>query len=38
MAAVWDPFGKAIAAVVGGADPASTTAAAATAIQAAINK
>ena len=36
MASVWDPFGKAQAAVIGGADPASTTAAAAAAIQAAI--
>ncbi|MEO5834928.1 MAG: extracellular solute-binding protein [Nakamurella sp.] len=36
MASVWDPFGKAQAAVIGGADPASTTAAAASAIQAAI--
>ncbi len=36
MASVWDPFGKAQAAIIGGADPASTTAAAAAAIQAAI--
>ena len=36
MASVWDPFGKAQSAVIGGADPASTTAAAAAAIQAAI--
>ena len=33
MASVWDPWGKAEAAIVGGADPASTTAAAAKAIQ-----
>ncbi|WP_205843695.1 sugar ABC transporter substrate-binding protein [Nakamurella deserti] len=36
MASVWDPFGKAQAAVIGGADPATTTEAAAQAIQAAI--
>ena len=36
MAAVWDPFGKAEAAVVGGADPASTITAAAKAIAAQI--
>jgi arabinogalactan oligomer/maltooligosaccharide transport system substrate-binding protein len=36
MAAVWDPLGKAEAAVIGGADPASTVAAAARAIQAQI--
>lgn len=36
MASVWDPFGKAQAAVIGGADPTSTTASAAAAIQAAI--
>ena len=36
MAAVWDPLGKAEAAVVGGADPASTVAAAAKAIRAQI--
>ncbi len=36
MASVWDPFGKAQAAVIGGAEPGSTTAAAAAAIQAAI--
>lgn len=33
MAAIWDPLGKAEAAVIGGADPASTIAAAAKAIQ-----
>jgi arabinogalactan oligomer/maltooligosaccharide transport system substrate-binding protein len=38
MAAVWDPLGKAQAAIVGGADPTSTMAAAAKTIQAAINK
>lgn len=32
MATVWDPWGKAEAAIIGGADPASTTTAAATAI------
>ena len=32
MASVWDPWGKAQAAIIGGADPATTTAAAATAI------
>lgn len=36
MASVWDPFGKAQAAVINGADPTSTTASAAAAIQAAI--
>ncbi|GIF69130.1 sugar ABC transporter substrate-binding protein [Asanoa ishikariensis] len=36
MAVVWDPLGKAEAAVVGGADPASTISAAASAIQAQI--
>ncbi|WP_164479033.1 sugar ABC transporter substrate-binding protein [Nakamurella antarctica] len=36
MASVWDPFGKAQSAVIGGADPATTIAAAASAIQAAI--
>ena len=36
MASVWDPFGKAQAAVISGADPTSTTASAAAAIQAAI--
>ncbi|HWM84188.1 MAG TPA: maltose ABC transporter substrate-binding protein [Kofleriaceae bacterium] len=36
MAAVWDPFGKAAAAVVGGADPKTTVPAAAKAIQAQI--
>lgn len=36
MASVWDPFGKAEAAIVGGAPPAETIAAAATAIQAQI--
>ncbi|WP_219471752.1 sugar ABC transporter substrate-binding protein [Nonomuraea rhizosphaerae] len=36
MNAVWDPWGKAIAAVVGGADPAATTVSAAKAIEAAI--
>ena len=35
MAAVWDPLGKAEAAVVGGADPASTISAAGKAIEAA---
>ena len=33
MATVWDPWGKAEAAIIGGADPASTTTSAATAIQ-----
>ena len=33
MATVWDPWGKAEAAIIGGANPASTTTAAATAIQ-----
>jgi arabinogalactan oligomer/maltooligosaccharide transport system substrate-binding protein len=33
MAAVWDPWGKAEAAIIGGADATSSTAAAATAIQ-----
>jgi arabinogalactan oligomer/maltooligosaccharide transport system substrate-binding protein len=32
MAAVWDPFGKAVAAVVGGADPAASVSAAAKSI------
>ena len=36
MAAVWDPFGKAEAAVIGGADPAKTLTAAGTTISAAI--
>ena len=36
MAAVWDPLGKAEAAVIGGADPASTVAAAARSIEAQI--
>lgn len=36
MAGVWDPFGKAIGAVVGGADPASTIEAAAATIEATI--
>jgi arabinogalactan oligomer/maltooligosaccharide transport system substrate-binding protein len=36
MNAIWDPFGKAEAAIVGGADPASTVAAAAKTIQAQI--
>ncbi|GII00167.1 sugar ABC transporter substrate-binding protein [Planobispora takensis] len=36
MNAVWDPWGKAIAAVVGGADPAGTTQAAAETIRSAI--
>ncbi|WP_250007715.1 maltose ABC transporter substrate-binding protein [Actinoplanes sp. M2I2] len=36
MAAIWDPFGKAEAAVVGGADPARTIAAAGKTISAAI--
>lgn len=36
MASVWDPFGKAQSAVIGGADPGSTIAAAASAIEAAI--
>ena len=36
MAAVWDPLGKAEAAVIGGADPASTIKAAAKTIEAAI--
>lgn len=36
MAAIWDPFGKAEAAVVGGADPASTITAAGRTISAAI--
>jgi arabinogalactan oligomer / maltooligosaccharide transport system substrate-binding protein len=38
MASVWDPWGKAESAVVGGADPTATLNAAVTAIQAAINK
>lgn len=38
MATVWDPWGKAEAAVIGGADPAKTNAAAAKAIETAINK
>jgi arabinogalactan oligomer / maltooligosaccharide transport system substrate-binding protein len=33
MATVWDPWGKAEAAIIGGADPASTTTAAAKAIE-----
>ena len=33
MATVWDPWGKAEAAIIGGADPATSTKAAATAIQ-----
>jgi arabinogalactan oligomer/maltooligosaccharide transport system substrate-binding protein len=32
MASVWDPWGKAQAAIIGGADPATTTTAAATTI------
>ena len=36
MAAIWDPFGKAEAAIIGGADPASTLAAAAKTISAQI--
>jgi arabinogalactan oligomer/maltooligosaccharide transport system substrate-binding protein len=38
MAAVWDPFGKAAAAVVGGADAKTAVPAAAKAIEAQINK
>jgi len=38
MAAIWDPFGKAEAAVVGGADPAKTIEAAGKTISASINK
>jgi arabinogalactan oligomer/maltooligosaccharide transport system substrate-binding protein len=38
MAAVWDPFGKAEAAIVGGADVQTTLAAAGKAITEAINK
>ena len=38
MAAVWDPLGKAEAAVIGGADPASTIQSAAKAIQTAIKE
>ena len=38
MAAVWDPLGKAEAAIVGGADPATTVAAAAKTIRAQIDK
>jgi arabinogalactan oligomer/maltooligosaccharide transport system substrate-binding protein len=38
MAAIWDPFGKAEAAIIGGADPAATLAAAAKTITASINK
>jgi arabinogalactan oligomer/maltooligosaccharide transport system substrate-binding protein len=38
MAAIWDPFGKAEAAIIGGADPATTLAAAAKTITASINK
>lgn len=38
MAAVWDPLGKAEAAVIGGADPESTIQSAAKAIEAAINE
>ena len=36
MAAVWDPLGKAEAAVIGGADPATTITAAGKAIEAQI--
>ena len=38
MAAVWDPFGKAEAAIIGGADVQTTLAAAAKTITDAINK
>jgi arabinogalactan oligomer/maltooligosaccharide transport system substrate-binding protein len=38
MAAIWDPFGKAEAAVVGGADPAKTIQAAGKTISGSINK
>jgi len=38
MAAIWDPFGKAEAAVVGGADPTKTIQAAGKTISASINK
>jgi arabinogalactan oligomer/maltooligosaccharide transport system substrate-binding protein len=38
MAAIWDPFGKAEAAVVGGADPAKTIEAAGKTISGSINK
>ncbi len=38
MAAIWDPFGKAEAAIIGGADPQSTLAAAAKTISDQINK
>jgi maltose-binding protein MalE len=38
MAAIWDPFGKAEAAIIGGADPASTLAATAKTISDQINK
>jgi len=38
MAAIWDPLGKAEAAIIGGADPATTLATAAKAITDAINK
>ncbi|MBN1174324.1 MAG: maltose ABC transporter substrate-binding protein [Micromonosporaceae bacterium] len=38
MSAIWDPFGKAEAAVIGGADPATAIPAAAKAISDAINK
>lgn len=38
MASVWDPFGKAEAAIIGGADPATAVPAAATAVSEAINK
>ncbi|MBM2623691.1 maltose ABC transporter substrate-binding protein [Actinoplanes sp. LDG1-06] len=38
MAAIWDPFGKAEAAVIGGADPAKTITAAGRTISAAISK
>lgn len=33
MAAIWDPFGKAEAAIIGGADPAKTVTSAGKAIQ-----
>ena len=36
MAAIWDPFGKAEAAVIGGADPTTTVAAAGKTISAQI--
>jgi len=38
MAAIWDPFGKAEAAIIGGADPTATLTAAAQTISAAIKK